>query len=277
MIIRAIAACVIVIAQASAVMADRAADLDELARLMQFAETVEIIRIEGQNYGETLIEDMMPGIGAKSWNKTIADIYDPVSMLALVRQGFDADLSQTDLAPLLGYFRSDAGREVVRLEISARRAFVDADVEAVARQRLEALAAEQADILQQVQTLIDDSDLINLNVAGTLNSSLMFFTGFYEGLGPEAGDGATEAQMLSDVWAQEEATRADAETWLNSFMVMAYQPLPPEQLEAYAAFFRSDEGRDLNRAIFAGFDLMFEELSYKLGLTVASYMSSEPL
>ncbi len=277
MIIRGLVAFLIISFSAGASLADRKADLDELVELMQFAGTVEIIRIEGQGYGEVIAEDMLSGISAESWNATVADIYDPEWMLELVRQGFDAELSQTDLAPLLKYFRSDAGREVIRLELTARRAFADADVEAAAKQRLEVLTAEQAPILQQVQALIDDSDLVNLNVAGTLNSSLMFFTGFYEGLGPEIGGDVTEAQMLSDVWAQEEETRADAVSWLNSYMVMAYQPLPPEQLEEYAAFFRSKEGRDLNRAIFAGFDRMFEEISYKLGLAVASYMSSEPL
>ena len=277
MIFRAIAACVLMVVQASAVMADRTADLDELARLMQFAETIEIIQVEGQSYGEVIAEDMLAGISADGWSAAVADIYDPVRMMALVRQGFDKELDKTDLAPLLRYFRSDAGREVIRLEISARRAFSDPDVEAAAKQRLKTLTVEQADILQQVQTLIEDSDLIEFNVAGTLNSSLMFYTGLYQGLDPETNAGVTEEEMLSDVWAQEEATRADTVSWLNAYMVTAYQPLPADQLEAYAAFYRSPEGRDLNRAIFAGFDRMFDEISYKLGLAVASYMRSEPL
>lgn len=281
MIFRAIATVVLtvvlMVAQAGAVMAGRTADLDELVGLMQFTETVEIIRVEGQSYGEVIAEDMLAGISADGWSATVADIYDPVRMMALVRQGFDKELDNTDLAPLLRYFRTDAGREVIRLEISARRAFSDPDVEAAAKQRLKTLTLERADILQQVQTLIEDSDLIEFNVAGTLNSNLMFFTGLYQGLDPETNAGVTEDEMLSDVWAQEDATRADTVSWLTAYMVTAYQPLPPAELEAYAAFYRSPEGRDLNRAIFAGFDRMFDEISYKLGRAVATYMRSEPL
>jgi predicted Zn-dependent protease with MMP-like domain len=276
-ILRALTALLVLVVSTGAALADRKADIDELVELMQFAGTIEIIRDEGQGYGEIIAEDMLSGISAESWNATVADIYDTQWMLGLVRQGFDTELSQTDLAPLLKYYRSDAGREVIRLEITARRAFSDTDVEEAAKLRLDMLIEEQAYLYKQVQILINDSNLIDLNVAGTLNSSLMFYTGLYEGLDLQASAGVSEGEMIADVWAQEEETRAESALWLNSYMVMAYQPLPPDALEAYAAFFRSNEGRDLNRAIFAGFDRMFEQISYKLGLAVASYMSSEPL
>jgi hypothetical protein len=274
---RAFAAFLFVILGAGPALADRQADLDELVSLMQFSELIEIIRHEGQEYGTTIAEDLLTEVDAENWKTTVAGIYDPNLMMQQVRQGFDAELSQTDLAPLLRYYRSDAGREVVRLEITARRAFSDPDVERAARQLLEDLSSEQADLLELVHILIKDSDLIEHNVTGTLNSNLMFFTGLYGGLNQQADTKVSEAEILADVWAQEEETRAETVSWLTAYMVMAYQPLPRDQLEAYAAFFRSPEGRDLNRAIFAGFDRMFEQISYKLGRAVAAHMSSEPL
>ena len=58
---------------------------------------------------------------------------------------------------------------------------------------------------------------------------------------------------------------------------MAYDPLAPDDLEAYAAFYRTEAGQALNQAMFSAFNQMFEEISYLLGQAVAQHMLSEQL
>jgi len=83
--------------------------------------------------------------------------------------------------------------------------------------------------------------------------------------------------MLADLWSQEETFRADTESWLGGFLLMAYDPLPEEDLNRYLTFWRSDAGRALNSGLFMAFDRMYEELSYLMGQAVAQHMQSEKL
>ena len=64
---------------------------------------------------------------------------------------------------------------------------------------------------------------------------------------------------------------------MNAFLLMAYEPLEPEDLQAYVEFYRTPAGRVLNRAMFDAFNRMYEELSYILGRAVARHMQSEKL
>jgi hypothetical protein len=83
--------------------------------------------------------------------------------------------------------------------------------------------------------------------------------------------------MLAEIWAQEPEMREETRDWMQAYLTMAYQPLAQEVLEAYIALYRSPEGQQLNRALFAAFDAMYEELSYQLGLATALTMEGEDL
>lgn len=253
--------------------ADRESDFATLIDLMEFEETIDIMRQEGIRYGADIARDMLPGTDMVAWEATVARIYNPEKLLILVEGRFRQELEDTDLAPILTYYQSDHGHEIVVLELAARRAFLDPGTEEAARTKYETLKADEAPLLAQVDALIADSDLVERNVMGTLNSSMMFYRGLNDGGAYEM----TEDDMLADVWAQEDETRTDSAGWLGSFLAMAYQPVPTEQLDTYAAFYRTPEGRDLNRALFAGFDHMYEEVSYLLGLAVSKHLTSEPI
>ena len=252
---------------------DRQGDLDELAGLMGFGETVGIMRQEGVIYGEALRAEMIPDVSDLVWRAEVARIYDADKMLAVVSTEFAQALDGADLAPMLAYFRGEEAQRIVRLELSARRALAGEGVEEAARDRVERLAGEEAPLLAQVDRLIADSDMIEFNTMGQLNAQLMFYRGLVEGGAFEL----SEEEMLTDIWGQEEAVRADSRDWLRLFMVMAYEPLEPAELDRYEAFYRSEAGRALNRALYAGFDRMYDELSYLLGFAVAGQMQSQPL
>lgn len=258
---------------ASAAMADRALQMKGLLDALKIAETVEVMQQEGDIYGASLVTSMGLETDAALWGRTVRRIYDAEKMQALIIKEIEGVLSETDLTPLLAYYGSQDAARIVALELSARRAFLDPDTEALAAARSEGLRAEGAPIMARIDTLIADSDLIGRNVAGALNAELMFYRGLNDG---DAFD-LSEDEMLAAVWAREEELRASTSAWMEGFLSMAYQPLSAQQLEDYAAFWRTPEGRDLNRAVFTGFDRMYEDVSYRLGLAVAQEMQGEKL
>ena len=60
-------------------------------------------------------------------------------------------------------------------------------------------------------------------------------------------------------------------------MLMAYTPLKQDQLEDYVALSATEEGRLMNRALFEGFNTMYDSISYALGLAAAREMQGEDL
>lgn len=253
--------------------ADRSDDMSALMDALRIRDTVEIMREEGVLYGDDLAEEMLSGTESKSWRAVVSRIYDTEKMYASVERGFEEELADADLAPMLDFFRSDLGREIVDLELSAREAFIDPDTEDAARGRYDEARNNDTRLARQIETMIDDGDLVEFNVTGALNSNLMFYRGLSDGGAFEM----TEEEILADVWAQEGEVREDTVSWMGAFLLMAYTPLEPEEVDAYISFYRTPSGRELNRAMFGAFDGMYEDISYLLGQTVASHMQSQEL
>lgn len=258
---------------AGAVAADETADITALLEALQVEKSVEIMRAEGLEYGAGLAEEMLPGVSQEAWAQQVSRIYDVERMTQEVTDGLVAALPQEHMEPVLAFLTSDTGRQIVTLELSAREAFLDPGTEDAAVEHFEEARDDETPLYQQVQILIEDSSLIEFNVMGALNANLMFYRGLDEGGAIEMG----EAEMLSDVWAQEDAVRAESAQWLGAFLMMAYRPLEPDALEAYAEYYRTDEGRALNAALFKAYDAMYAQISYLLGLAVAQQMTSEEL
>ena len=257
----------------SATADETQAQFEALLNALQIEETVHVMHDEGVAYGKEVGADMLPDADAVSWQRVVNRIHDADKMRALVERGFADALAGEDLKPMLDFLQTPRGQNIVGLEIAARRAFLDGAVEEAARDRLEQRRDENAPVLEQISQLIRDSDLIERNVTGALNSNLMFYNGLVDGGALEM----SQDDILSDVWSQEDTVREDARDWMNAFLLMAYEPLEPEDLQAYVEFYRTPAGRVLNRAMFDAFNRMYEELSYILGRAVARHMQSEKL
>lgn len=248
-------------------------DMDRLIDHLDLAETIAVLREEGMRHGAEIAREMLPGAAEDRWNAILARIYDTGKMLPLVVGRFSAELEETDLDPLLAFFGSRAGQEIIAQELNTRRAFLDPRVEMAAHESYRAMHGQGARLPAQIDRLIADSDLVGMNVAGALNANLMFYRGLADGGAYEMD----EADILADVWSQEAEIRSDTADWLHAFLTAAYRPVDPDRLAAYAALYRTPEGRDLNRAIFAAFDEMYDEISYLMGRAVARYLQSERL
>lgn len=267
----ALVLCLIV--TAGAALAERAAQLEALFEALKIRETVEIMQAEGDAYAASLAESMMLETDAAAWSERVARIYDADKMYAVIAGRIDRALGNADLAAILAYYETDGSARVGALELSARRALLDPETEALAHETYAELAADGDSVIADVETIIADSDLIERNLSGALNAELML----YRGLGDGGAIELSEAEILDDVWAREEELRAWTGAWLRAFMVMAYRPLEVGDRQDYIAFWRSPAGRDLNRAVFAGYDRMYEEISYLLGLAVAEELRGQDL
>jgi hypothetical protein len=250
-----------------------AAPVDELMQALRLPEMIEVMRAEGLAYGTELGQDLFAGGTSARWEGRLSEVYDTEKMMTVVRGGFTSALQDTDIAPLLSYFESETGQRIVELELEARRAMVEDDVEQAARESYRAMQVDEDPRLDQVARFIAANDLLEANVTGALNASFQFYSGLVDGGGMQM----TEADILSDVWAQEEETRFDTEEWLNAFLLMAYAPLEDEVLDTYIDISSSREGKALNRALFTAFNGMYDELSYGLGLVAAQEMQGQDL
>lgn len=249
-----------------------AAPVDDLLEALRIEETLTVMRAEGLDYGDTLAQEMFGG-PTRGWDQAVERIYDMGTMRAAVRAGFDEELTAEEIEPLIDFFSSDLGQEVVTLEIEARRAMLDSEVEEAARDRYAELAGTEDARLAQVSRFIEVNDLVEQNVSGALNASFAFYEGLADGGALEMG----EAEMLSDIWGQEEETRADTVEWVHGYLLMAYGPLSSEELGAYVEMSESPEGGALNRALFSGFNQMYNDISYAMGLAAAGQMAGTDL
>ncbi|MEM9843813.1 MAG: DUF2059 domain-containing protein [Pseudomonadota bacterium] len=245
----------------------------ELIDALRIEETVTIMRREGLDYAGVLGDDMLGGAAGTGWADVVSRIYDPDKMTTVITDTLESALSDEDVGQVASFFTSDTGREIITLELAAREAMVDEDTEQAATEAFEAAREADSWQYQQIVALIEDSDLIEFNVMGALNSNFAFYRGLSDGNALEM----SEAEMLAEVAAQQDEIRSESEAWLSAYMLMAYQSLSEEQLDDYAAIYRSAQGRIVNAAIFQAYDKMYEELSYLLGRAVADQMRGEDL
>jgi hypothetical protein len=255
--------------------AEGPARLDDLLRALAMNDLAQIMREEGLSYGDDLEAEMFPERGGESWDAAVAQIYDTGRMTAEIRTSLADELAQTDLDPLIDFFASETGRRIVSLELSARRALLDPEVEAASIERLEEMEADEDPRLDLVERFVEANDLVDANVVGALNSNYAFYTGLADG--NAFAYEMTEEQMLADVWGQEPEVRDETRQWLLSYLVMAYAPLPDAALEDYIAVSETAEGQALNAALFAAFDVAFTRISRELGLAAAQFIAGQDI
>ncbi len=265
-----LSAIVIAAATAWPVWAESA---DDLLDALGVEEIVSVMRTEGLDYGEELARDMLPGGSSSTWSSDVSSIYDTDTMYETVRREFTASLGDRDIGPLLDYFASEDWQRIVALELEARQTMLDDDAEEAARAMFRDIDGTGDERLDQLETLVDANDLVEANVAGALNASFNFYSGLIEGGALEM----SESEILADVWAQEEETRQDTREWLYGYLLLAYGPLSDDVLDEYIKLSASEAGKAMNRALFVGFNTMYDDISLQLGLASARQMQAQEL
>ncbi|WP_375261355.1 DUF2059 domain-containing protein [Palleronia sp.] len=249
-----------------------AQDAERLFEALRLDDVVEVMRGEGIVAGEALEADLFPGRGGPLWDRVVRDIYDRSEMIEVVHDRFGKAIPEASVAPLIGFFESETGQRLVELEIAARRAMIDEAVEDAAAESARDATAARRDLIRD---FIEANDLIEQNVTGALNSNLAFYRGLLDGEAPIGG--LSQDQVIADVYASEPQVREDTVDWLEGYLTLAYAPVDDMALQQYLDLSRSDVGQDLNTAIFAAFDELYDDISYDLGRAAARFMSGQDL
>ncbi len=273
MIARLAAVCLVLAASVQSVTAQSLQST--LFDVLGMPQMVEIAREEGLATAENLGTDVFPGRSEGEWQRKVSRIYQLGAMTDLVEANFTQALSPEEATALLQFFTSARGESIVTLELSARRALLDEEIEEASKVAATQMAAEYGQHYQLVEEFIDANDLVDSNVAGALNASLAFYRGLADGGAYPAEMG--EQAMLAEVWSQEGEIRENMTEWLYSYLLLAYEPLPTQDLQAYIDLSQTPAGAALNRAMFAAFEPLFSETSYALGRAAAEMMASQEL
>ena len=242
---------------------------------LDMGSLIQIMREEGVEYGGELALEMFPGRDGATWRDQVSQIYDVDKMSETISTGMDAELADTDIAPLVAFFTSDLGRQIVVLEVSARRAFLESAVEDAATDQVMQLQDNNDPHFSLIEKFSAASDLIDTNVVGAMNANYAFYQGLAAGGGLDLD--LSEEQMLSDVWEQEPEIRQSTTEWVYGYLNMAYQPLSEAELTAYLDLTMTPEGKDMTRALFVSFDEMFINISKALGFAASQFMSGQDL
>ncbi|MFV0514285.1 MAG: DUF2059 domain-containing protein [Jhaorihella sp.] len=249
------------------------ASAERLGGVLRLDEVVAVLREEGEANGRDLDRDMLGASGGAWWAQQVRRIHDAGRMKAVMVRALHETMSEAEIAASIAFFESATGQSILTLETAARRAMVDPEVEAVARAAHAQVQGSGDSRLAAVARFVAINDLLERNVAGVMNATYQFYRGMADGGAMKLDD----RSILADVWSGEEETRADTENWLYGFLLMAYRPLSDAELEEYNAFSRTEAGQALNAALFEGFEVMYRDISYALGLAVAKAMSASEL
>ncbi|TRD21880.1 hypothetical protein [Palleronia caenipelagi] len=245
---------------------------DTLYDLLRIDDVITQLRAEGLAYGEVIEEDLFPGISSDGWSASVSEIYDAEFFGSEIRDSFARGLDNANLAPLITFFGSEEGQEIISLELSAREVMADESAQTTAYEMFQGLPGERFD---QIDRFAEVNDLIEQNVTGTLNSNLAFYTALFD---KGALPGVTsEEDLIRDSYAQIDMIRDEARRWIYGFLTMAYSPLSDETLETYIAVSESEAGQALNAVLFEGFDAVYLEVSRQLGDAAAERMQGQSL
>lgn len=259
---------------ASGAMAEGARGLGRLMAALQMEQSLKVMRLEGLKYGAELGQDFAPGSNEAQWSARVSGLYDLEKMQQLVETEFTRAMAGTDLDGLISFYESPLGKRIVEGEVSAREAFLDTEIEDAARLKITGDTSDKDPRVAEINAYIAANQMVEYNVVGAMNSNLMF----YRGMSMGGALDAPEEELLALVWGAEAETRADSRDWLLAYLNTAYAGLTQDELHALTVFSETPEGQALNRALFASFDRMYEDLSFGLGLAYgASLMQGQEL
>lgn len=236
-------------------------------------ESMRILHAEGMEYAKALNDDMLEGKGGEAWRIQVEALYNTELMKSTLRMSLEKHLQGDLLEDTITFYSSELGQRIVHLENSARAAISNSDVEDMARERHAEAKKDSDPRLDVLEKMVEADDLVVANVKNTLRANYQFLRGLADG---DAYD-LSEEYILADVASQREEITTDTSEWLYAYMLMAYHPLSDTEMESYLEFIRSDAGRALNNALFDGFGVAYEDISYGLGRAVALNMTAQDL
>lgn len=249
--------------------------LTPLLDAMQLKQVMEVIGQEGLVYGRKLNDQMLQGRGGAEWQRLNEEIHDQDRIWNTFVPRLEAELSGQNIVAMQRFWQTGVGQRIVLLELSARRAFMDQDIEQASRVRFREMVQNNHPRVAMLREFVAAGDLVEFNLSSSLNASFAFSLGLVQA-GAFNRD-ITEEDILRNTWANEAEIRKDIREWLFAFLALAYRPLSDADLQAYIDFSKTKPGRILNKAQFAAYDDVFKQVSKALGLSAAKFLRGSDL
>lgn len=250
---------------------------EEVLEALRVTDLLSIMGEEAVAAGNELAEGMVPQSAMTSWQTTIDEINDPGRLKAIMTEDFVENMPQEHVGPVLDFLTSTAGERIVGLELSAREALLDPDVEAMSEEAWHEKSRSDDPRLDLIDRFAKINDLIDSNVVGAMNANAAFLRGMRVGGTGTPLAKRSDDQIIAEVIAQEPEIRASTEEWVYSFLLLAYAPLSDAELGDYIEFSETDPGQSLNRALFSAFDRIFVMTSEETGEALARLMASRDI
>lgn len=236
-------------------------EVNRLVDAMGIPALIVIFAAEGAQSGEALDDSFLNGQGGDVWAETVRRLYDPVRLEQDMRAGMAQALDAQVAAQALVFFESDLGARIIDLEVQARRAMMNDDLEAAAR----SAPAANSDA---VSDMLEVRNLIARNTDTSMGARIAFF----EGLARVTGGDDTP-----DLEAQRDSVRAETESWLRGYTALAQSPLSADEVAIYTAFWDTEVGAAVDDALFEAFGTSYATLSYGLGQAVGRLLPQNDL
>ncbi|MFK7877630.1 MAG: hypothetical protein AB8B71_17945 [Paracoccaceae bacterium] len=254
-----------------AVAAD--AGFQRLTEVLDLDAYIEITRQEGLEELDALSRDMLGRPAGAAFIQQMTKVYDAARLRNVVRAALQERLTPDQITASLIFWDSETGAQIGDLELAARRAISDPDIETAARLAWVQAEDTRPELVKKINTVTSLNDLVERNVSGALNSNFRFYQGMADGNGLNL----SEAEMIAEVWGQETEIRIDTAAWLGAYQLLAYQPLPDAVLDDYILYWQTQTGQALNAALFDSFNLIYDEVSYATGRVIALNMGGQDL
>ena len=105
----------------------------QVLRALGLSDVITVMRQEGLAQGAGMSRQLLPLSAASYWQRSLEMIYNADRMEKTVTRRFFTELGDVDMAPVLAFLTCPTGQELVALELSAREAMMDGDIEQAAR------------------------------------------------------------------------------------------------------------------------------------------------
>ncbi|MFV0245265.1 MAG: hypothetical protein ACK5IB_09645 [Qingshengfaniella sp.] len=273
---RSVVAAILACALPGLIWAQTVRGGDAVLAALRLGDLLRIMQIEAVETGADLAEGVVSGGQMVRWRATLDRINDSARLLQVMADDFDAVLPPQDVAPILAFLETPQGVRVIGLELSARQALLNPDIEARSEEIYRQRRAARDPRVALVERFAQINDLVDSNVRGAMNANVAFLQGMRSGGGAPPG-GQSDVEIAAQVLAQEPEIRASTEEWIHAFLLMAYAPLSDEDLGAYIAFSETSAGQSLNRALFSAFERIFVSTSRETGEAFGRLLISEDL
>jgi hypothetical protein len=250
--------------------------IDGLLGSLQLNEMLDIMIEEELAFGEDLRADMLPDMSKTRWQRDLRVKISAGELRTIFTDAFTRTLDGME-APLktqvVTFGADPLVVKAIDLEVKARRLLLDADVENAAYDH--AVKSEKTSRFKAISTYINALDLVETNVAGSLNSNLVFYREMV--MGGAFPYEVSEQQMVSDVAGEADAMRQEIGEWLTAYLNMAYAPMSDAEFERFSTLATSDAGRAFYHAADRGYDAVFSYNSKVLGAMIAGHIAGEAL